>query len=81
MKNYIVKLEMNISGYEKIAVHRVAAVNERDAMKQALTDECHNTPDFDDENETCLDDYMRYTVLDCVQITEHEASVLNRVGL
>lgn len=62
MNNYIVKLQLNIHGYEKIATVGVQAESIDEAGTIALLGECHNEPDLDDGLQSCWDDTMMYSV-------------------
>jgi hypothetical protein len=69
MNNYIVRLDLNINGYEKTAVLGVAASSCDEAGTIALQGECHTTPEWDDgTRQSCWDDTMRYKVSSVTEV-------------
>jgi hypothetical protein len=71
MNNYVVRLELNIHGYEKTAIVGVAATSYDEAGTIALAGECHNTPEWDDDSkQSCWDDTMMYSVSGVTEIED-----------
>jgi hypothetical protein len=84
MNNYLVKLTLNIVGYEKQSHLVVSAPDESSAKEQALRDECHNEPNFDEwpDMNACWDgDDFIYEVYSCRELTDEQYETLKDVGI
>ena len=75
LKNYLVQIKIQIVEYEKQSNHALQAKSEEEAGTQALYDECHDKPDFDDypDKQGCWDcGEMLYTVSAVKQLSERD---------
>ena len=77
---YLVRLRLHIGQYEKHTYDVVDAENEKEAGIEALTNECHCEPDFDEfpDKDACWDcGEMVYRVMHTLPITDSDARLFN----
>jgi hypothetical protein len=79
MRMWFVRLDLIIGEFEKASMHIVTAENEKLAGKKAIEDECHDTPDWEnDKFDECWDcGQMVYQVNTVIELPEHNYKVLN----
>ncbi len=81
-KFYLVRLRLHIGEYEKHTYHVIEASNEDKACIEALTDECHNDPCFDEfpDQRAVWDggEYV-YRVQRIVEIAPEEARLFRNI--
>lgn len=83
MKNYLVKLTLIIGDFEKSSSIVVQAVNEKKAGTLALVMECHDKPDWTNNNKNeCWDcGQMIYRVYSIQELNDIEFETLKKLGL
>ena len=76
---YFVVLTIQIGENQKHGYHAIEANSKKEAGTQALINECHSTPDFDEfpEKDACWDlGEMIYTVYSVEPLSDQNAKVL-----
>jgi len=82
MKNYLIRLELTIGGFEKHSIHLVRSKNEKIAKACALYGECHCTDILIWGEKSVEDDCggMVYTIDSCDEVSQKDSAVLQRLG-
>lgn len=81
MNSYLVKLNLIIGEFEKIAYHVVTARNSKSAKKKAIENECHCGAEFTDKNydEAWDAGQMVYRVYSVEKLNSADSETLNRL--
>jgi len=76
---FFVKLRLQIGEYEKTSQHVLFAEDFEQAARQALANECHGEPDFEEGGDACWDmGEMRYRLDSICNLGRHEAEILRK---